>query len=994
MLFRRAVIGVCGLILASAFAACAFADQSAGFQVYFDEGVKAFKVHDDQKALRCFKIAQIYDPSDPGVGQYLDALKKRSVTLELPASPGPSDDDPGYKYYLSKGIEALGQHDNIKAIHYFNIALIFDPGSKEADQYLEGLAQPTSMVAEASPRSQLEVSPSIPSSASQETVVQAQPSLSVTQPQGPAAAKPIIYVEEQKAKGPVTVILLSQIASNAQSKPKMQLVLDSSVIFEGRNIQRSLIVDEGFIGVKTINADQIEVDAQKIGTTFLHIWDEFGRHTIYIEVVFPKSVTSSTLPSSNGIQHSQPFIATYSNDWNNYYAGPSVKGLKRQSYQFTQTLGVKGETPFGYFDSSGTYIDFNKTSQFDAYSIGLSQIPLEGTSDFNLRVFDALRYMSPLTMPGTQLRGVFADVDLLDNNLGLSFSHGQQAEQEFENFTAIGNAQYYNAYIDAAKLTLFPKSETDRYSFNFANAHGPQRPGYLSDHVYSLEGQHKFNDHLTLNAEEGNDSNHDASLASLKWQEGTFRSGLNFRNIDKNYTTISGFPSNQGELGATWTTDAELKDITESTFLEAYRDRLDTNPDKPNAFNYDGNGHLRANLTPNTWSDTDFNFVATPGELSPQQSLALNERLSRSFGVWNSLKGNFFGGGGYQYSHSTDSNISNYTREDVITGIQLPLTEHISSFANYEYDWLSQPHSGGNSYPNVINAGLEYQKQLTPKFSVNSQLDYRDELGVKTGSNFLSGEESVIITSGFSYNPTPDMTIFADGSANKIISHVGNPTYDDFEFHLGMRMTFGGSTYWDPLGTVSGIVFKDRNQDGKFTAGEEGLAGIKLKVGDKEVVTDKRGHFSVQIRAKWVQVTPEFDTVPGGLIFSTPQTYNVEVYQGRTTKVDFGLISQTGIYGIVFMDKNNSTTPNDNDKFIGKVNVLLDDKIVQKSDSHGAFYFRKVAPGPHTIAIDINSLALDMVPLVQLKTKIDVAEGTNYMFNIPVQIKKAQGDQN
>ena len=120
---------------------------------------------------------------------------------------------------------------------------------------------------------------------------------------------------------------------------------------------------------------------------------------------------------------------------------------------------------------------------------------------------------------------------------------------------------------------------------------------------------------------------------------------------------------------------------------------------------------------------------------------------------------------------------------------------------------------------------------------------------------------------------------------------------------------------------------------------------------------------------------------------------NVEVIQGRTSHADFGLISQTGIYGIVFVDKNGRGIPNEGDKFVGKVKVILDGKIIQKSDSHGAFYFRKVTPGQHIISIDINTLALNMVPLVKLKNKIDVAEGTNYMFNIPVQIKKAEGDQ-
>ena len=117
----------------------------------------------------------------------------------------------------------------------------------------------------------------------------------------------------------MTVLLLAQITNNDETKPKMQIELNSSVIIEGKNIQRFLVVEEGFIGVKTINADQIEVDALRIGSTFLHIWDDQGRYTLYIEVVFPKTVNAA-LFEANGVQHSRPFTVTYSNDWDTYYS--------------------------------------------------------------------------------------------------------------------------------------------------------------------------------------------------------------------------------------------------------------------------------------------------------------------------------------------------------------------------------------------------------------------------------------------------------------------------------------------------------------------------------------------------------------------------------------------------------------------------------------------------------------------------------------------------
>jgi len=1039
-MIKKSVIWGLGLILAFAFAFPAFADQSIGYRQYFNEGVKAFQKHDDQKALRCFKIAQIYDPTDADLNKYLAILDQRGIVLELQPSQLPPDESIGYKYYLSGGIKAFADHNNEKAIRYFKIAQIFNPDSKEALHYLiilgqgppvfeippvyvpapEVVVQPKNIVEvppvivqpqphkpENIPEEKQPVVVPVPevivepkniveAPQEQQPVVVPVPEI-IVQPknivEAPQEQRPVVVpVPQQDIKKPSVVFSLAQITDNGKSNPRLQIEIHSSIIIEGKNIQRFLVVDEGFIGVKTIDTDRLEIDALKIGTTFFHVWDDSGRHTFFVEVVFPKSVSSGTLQAMNEVQHSQPFRVVYSNDWSTYYQGKNISNFKRQSFDFNQYLSMTGETPYGFFDASGSYTDFNSFSQFDTYTMGLSQIPLEGVSDFNLRGFDGLRYLSPLTMSSTRLRGVFADVDLLGDTLGLSVSHGQ--EQVPLGFISSGQSQFNHSYIDAVKITLFPKSESDRYSFNFATGYGPDRQSYLSNHVYSLEGQHKFNDHLTLNAEQASDSSHDSSLASLKWEDGGLRTGLHFRDIDKDYSTISTLPANQGEVGASWTTDADFKNFTANSFVEAYRDRLDFNPDDRRAFNYDANEHLRANITKHLWSDSDLNYVDTPGELSPRRSLGLNERLSRSIGLWNSLKATVFGGAGYQNSHSSDSDISNYEREDVIAGIQLPFTDQISSFTNYEYDWLNQPDAGGHSNPSVINAGLEYSKQFTPKFSINSQLEYRDELGVKENENsFLSGQESVILSSGFAYNPTPDLSFFGDGYASKVLSHVGSPSYDNFEVHLGVRITFGGATYWDPLGTVSGIIFKDRNQDGRFVAGDEGIPGVKLRVGDKEVVTDKNGRYTIKVRAKGVEIVPVLDTVPGGLIFSTPQTLNVEIYQGRTTKADFGLISQTGIYGIVFVDKNGTGAPTSGDQFIGKVKVVLDGTIIQKSDSHGAFYFRKVSPGQHVISIDLNSLALNMVPLIKLKNEINVPEGVNYVFNIPVQIKQAEGDQ-
>ncbi|MDE1920417.1 MAG: hypothetical protein KGJ09_02195 [Candidatus Omnitrophica bacterium] len=1031
---KKSVIWVCGLACMAALSFPAYADQSIGYQKYYQKGVRAFNDHDDQDALRFFKIAQIYDPYAPQLQDYLAVLKRRGVVLPSVESHGHPWESEGYKYYMDAGIKAYKAQDNKDAIHYFKIAKIYWPASKEAQDYLKLLGVPQPPVSPAVappaqvalpvvqaqappvpaqvpvpvtvpavqqpqplPQSVVQQPPQVTAPAAVSVAVKVQPTApqpaAVPVPSAPQSAPTPVQVAiiPLNPKEPPPVLSLAQLTNNGQVKGQLQIDIHSGVIIEGAGgIRQFLVTSEGFIQVKRLDANRLEIDAVRIGQTFLHIWDAFGLHTLFVEVVFPKSISRAVVVGVSRVRHAQPFIVTYANDWSTYYQGKNFSQLKRQSYDFNETLGITGETPYGFLDASGTYEDFNSFSRFNTYTIGLSQIPLEGTSNFNVRGFDAFRYMSPLTLPGTHLRGAFADVDLMDNMLGLSVGHGQEELPPGFFTSANLSSPYLNAYIDAVKLTLWPQSHNDQLSLNFATAYGKDRAlePYLTNHVYSVQGMHRFNEFLTLNAEEANDTSHDSQLASLQWQRGSFLTALNFRNIDKNYSTVSTLPANQGETGATWVVQADGQKYSLDSFIEAYQEHLYANPDNPRAFNYDGNSHLRADINPNVWTDTDFNFVDSPGLLSPMRNVNLNQRISRGFQIFNGFRAVVFGGAGYEYSHASGSDFGNYDKEDVIAGVQLPLTNHWSVFANDEYDWLNQQ-SFGHSNPDIINSGIEFQKQFTPKFSVTSQAVYRNELGVDSQDSILSGQESVMFSSSFNYNPTPDLSVFLDGDASRVLYHTGSEPYDDFEAHVGMRITFGGATYWDPLGTVMGTVFKDKTGTGKFEKGDEGVAGIKIQVGDKVVTTDKNGRYRIRIRAKGVQVTPQLDSIPAGYIFSTPQTLNIDILQGRTVHADFGLVTQTGIYGIVFVDKTGTGIPNDNDRFIGKVRIILDGKIVQKSDAHGSFYFRNVSPGEHTITIDINSLALDMLPKVKLKSKINVVEGTNYVFNIPVVIKKA-----
>jgi len=87
---------------------------------------------------------------------------------------------------------------------------------------------------------------------------------------------------------------------------------------------------------------------------------------------------------------------------------------------------------------------------------------------------------------------------------------------------------------------------------------------------------------------------------------------------------------------------------------------------------------------------------------------------------------------------------------------------------------------------------------------------------------------------------------------------------------------------------------------------EPGLSDIIVKIGKQSVTSDAEGKFETQIKAKKVQVNVDLNSIPSGFIFSTPMMVKVPIVNHQKSKVQFGLTVQSGIYGSVYYDINNS----------------------------------------------------------------------------------------
>lgn len=1025
-------------------------DLGLAYQDIMHDAQTAFDRGDQARALDLFYKAHLVRPQAEKPLAYINLIKrqreKRVVAVgpkkilpvrqtsarkkAAPSSREENERDFLYQDLMSKALKAFQQGDRVKALEFFNKAHLvrleeqkpieyidlikraFDEQILLADREDVAAAVPHDVKKSSAVSLPVPVVAAIPADepVQQETggipaVVNIPDKIS----EKPASAVvAVVPVKEPIVSETALVAGFSSAVDNAgavQSRKKVKIVetvnladlmktgdrptlrfeMGTSVRVEGRNIKRFMTVDEGVVEVYADGRDHIKITSLRRGMTFLHIWDDAGRSTVLLEIVFPVDESDRSAEQMS-VERSDPFRFHYSNDWGAYYQGPDAATMKRSARpDFRQTYAMDGDTPLGVLDASQTRSGYGDMADITTYTLGLTGVPVPGTKEFNLRIFDAARSLSPLTFPGTRLRGAFADVNLFENKLGVSVSHGKQ-QSAFSYFVP-GYSSTKKIYADALRMTLFPKDRDNQVSLNYVKGYGPDYEDYLTGEAYSIEARKKL-DRLALNAELARDGQQAASIAGARWDDGVFHSMLNVRDINKDYTTVLAAPSDQGEAGATWTTDVIGERATVGGMVDVYRDRLYANPEHPEAFNYDTEAHMNVVLDEDrkTSFDTNVRYVDTPGDVSPRRFASSSSRLSRNISLWSNRTATVFAGGGYQRSRYAYTATSEYDRLSAICGAQIPLIADMTYFANYEYSWLNEPATGLDSNPNVFNMGVNYTKELTPKLTGTCGITYRNEEDMRGTNSFLAGEDSVALATGLSYSPKDDVNLFVDSRLRSVWSQISdNPSYHDLDLRFGMRMSWGSPFSWDPVGGITGFVFKDKNGDGKFAPGEDvGLTGVKVKVGNTEVVTDERGWYRTSVNAKKVIVMPDLETVPPGFIFSTAPFFKVDIFQGINRRVDFGMTTQSGIYGIVYLDKNGNGTPDRDDQFVGRVQLVLDGKTRQASDARGAYFFKNVASGKHTVTIDMKFVPMDMIPGVKIKNEISIAEGTTYVLHIPM----------
>lgn len=774
------------------------------------------------------------------------------------------------------------------------------------------------------------------------------------------------------------VIALNNDLWSHQKDRILQINMGKSVIFIGKSISKYLVTREDSLEVTRLDANRLRVKATQRGDVIFYIWDNKGRWTLNLKCEYQYQ---DNLYAKLNLKEEEvsPFRLDYANSWSTFHKGPDLGDMTRQNIVFTNWMGIAGDTPYGHFDASADSYMYPNDTAIIGQRMGLSDGKIGPFKEFRLRLWDTSQRLSDLSLPGRNFRGLKLDSYAFDHKILYSYFHGRDQYNSIYSGTTLLHSR---SYIEGFRLTLAP-DHPNQYTFNYAHGYGSARQKDYNSEAYALESKQKFLDWV-LNEELGYDENVFGFVMRSKFRQKNLDMDMNFTSIDKKYQTVYGQPSGVGQISGQWNMSWRPKDYLLSGYLNLYRDYILPNPDKPSLVNIDMTGSIGKPINESSSWNFGASYMNTPQTISPRQFLQINGGYTKSIDLAShnllmSLTQTD------QWSRNKFSPNSDYDRYSLHTGFRMDLLRNLYLTMGYDLILVREVLNNRTSTPGSYQAGLSYNTPLlSDKIYLNSDLIYQQESQSKSTFSFLAGEDSLRHNISLTYRPQKDLEVYFDSNLRRVWPHnvTSGDGYYDWNLTIGSRAGWDLPFRWNPTGQIWGTVYKDFNGNGLQDPDEPGLPGIKVVSGKYETITNENGEYALKITAKKSTISLDFRTIPQGFVFSTALSRDINIENGKAVKVNFGLTSRSGIYGIAYVDLNNNGKPDFGDIFQGNIVIRLDKNDITKTDGAGAYFFEDIKPGKHKLTIDVNSIPIRYLPAVKIKSEIVLEEGITYVYNI------------
>ncbi len=759
------------------------------------------------------------------------------------------------------------------------------------------------------------------------------------------------------------------------------------IIIRGSNIKRFLVVQPEMLYVEKLNDHEISVLAKSRGQATVIIWDDSGRTSIECTGIMPIPDFPTLEETMRKEEETMGnFRLRYNLDWYSYYTGRRLETIERNgSYSWIHNLRLDGATPYGLLDAGITERTLPTTTDMTYISAGLTNGKLGDFQGFNLRAGDYNPAYNNLALPGVDLRGVYFSSPAFNNKLYYGIFWGRENGGRYGTL-AMDTYKTNYAFISGFNLNFSPVT-WQNYKFTVAHGWGRDRQDYLKDYGYDLIGSWNFkNSGYTY--EIASDTKNLAQTFTSRYNGDKLYANLQFRDIDKEFVSITGSGWRQGEFGALL--NLNYRPINKLTFtqrVDIYRDRLYPAEENPNRFNENLDTTLTYQLDPLTSLEANYTLQNDLGELSQLRYQSSGVGANRLFSLFGKEVSTYF-----TYSHQVNQNFSapslDYTNEKFYAGLRFNVIGALYYYFNRELNWLSERDTGSQTRPNVTETGLDWYDRIGKSpFWGSMRFTYRDEERANSPLSFLSGEDYIEGYGELSFRPADGQEVYANARVRNIWKE--NPTATsrvEASFNVGMKLLWNTGLRWDAVSTIQGYVFKDYNSNGLLDRDEPPVFGIKVWLGkNKSQITDELGYFKfVNVRGKAAYVTLDTGTLPLGYILTVPVTQGVPIANASSSNVYFGITSRSEIRGIVFEDLNADGQYSLGEKGVPGVAITLDGDKTVTTGVDGSYIYSQALPGDHELTADLNSIPVYYLPSIVLKKKFPLQEGESSVWNLPL----------
>lgn len=792
-----------------------------------------------------------------------------------------------------------------------------------------------------------------------------------------------------------TIIDLRGINENGIFDAQAQV--EDSFVIRGKNITKFVVTDPALLKVTRRSSDELFTQASNIGSSHIHIWDDGQRKSLKFDIkprMYEEEIRREEREKRReDVYVPQSFKMSYSIEGSSFMTGKEFSDLHRSSYNWLYRWGLRGETPFGNFDSAiqGSRT-LQKTYRVSNLRLALTDAHYDQFKDITIRGFDFTPSCGAFGFVSSDLRGLMVRAPMFNKKINYMVFSGALPQGSYTSLsTNSGLSPTKKAWLEGITVNYRINRSGNLETF-YSHSYGPERAQPVltsdtagADMTYNL-GK------VRLGSGVVSDMRYYSYRANCDLSLNRFFAGLSMVEMNKNFRSLLGGSPASGSTSGSLSLSYQLTPtINISNTFSGYRDKVFYNPENPGRPNYTGTTSAVWNLDRHTFLQLDYIVADQKGTNSPSITETKNISFRKTFYFIRKLNGYI------NYSNSKNKNYfspaQDYNNNRIYMGLNCQMIENLFCYYNNEVNILMNKYSQATSLPTAQEIGFQYNRQIMTAWPLflDMRLYYRNERQADSVLDYLSGQDRVEANGGLTLRPNKDSEVFFKCRISNIWNKLETvEKHLDLDLNWGIRFLWDTGLRWDTVGCFDGFVFYDTNGDGVMQTSEKGVVGA-LVVGpsNKTAKTDKRGYYKLtQINGKTAYLELDLSTIPKKYNPTTATVQKHDIVFGKTRRINFGIATRSDIEGIIFDDQNKNGQYDAGEPLVSGIIIILDEKDKMVSNIMGAFRFRNVAPGEHVIKIDLKSIPIKFIPKVPISKKVNIEQGA--VFSYPIALEKTK----